>query len=120
MTSTTDNPARARRIADAWTNDPTLTEAEVTALVDAELEAEAAERAEQERASEAMVASMNRLMFTCAACKGPRIHTARDALCDKCRPVVVAVTAERNGSEVVSDGRTRREYVLAYLDSRQS
>ena len=113
MATITDNPKRARRIADAWGKDPTLTEAEVAALVDAELEAEAAGLAEQEARSRKFEDSFNR-MTRCSCCRVASAVLARDGLCDACRPVVNRLRAERLEAEDVN-GKTRRQHAEALL-----
>jgi hypothetical protein len=120
MTTTTTNPQRARRVADLWARNPTATEAEVVALVDAELEAEAADRAEGEAWARDMGDSINRHMFTCGLCGGSRMPTAPNALCQSCATVVLVAQAERAGAEVVRDGRTRSELVALYLNGSAS
>ena len=79
---------------------------------------EAEDRAEGDAQTAAMVQSMTNMMFRCNVCGGTKSHYARDGLCDQCRFVVAQVLAERNGAEVVRDGHTRREYVVAYLEQR--
>ncbi len=118
--TTTESPntaERARRISAYWTHHPTATEDDVVAQVDAELEAEAADRAEQEAKTNAMTDSFKR-MTGCGCCRVASAIGARDGLCDACRPVVAAIVAERNGADVVSDGRSRRELAAAYVDRK--
>lgn len=110
----TDSPERARRVADLWTANPNMTEADVAAQVDAELRAEAERRAIDEAKSKEMTDSLDRFM-RCVVCGEKRGLGVRDGFCDKCRSVVAQVVADRNVVELVR-GRTRRELAESYLE----
>ena len=112
----TDTRERQRRIATAWAQNPDSDVDAIAANVDAAMADEAEARAEGDAQTAAMVQSMTNMMFRCNVCGGTKSHYARDGLCDQCRFVVAQVLAERNGAEVVRDGHTRREYVVAYLE----
>jgi hypothetical protein len=116
MTLTTQNPERARRVADLWDQHPTWDEADVLAQVDADLAAEAEARAEQQAKANALVDSFD-AMTSCGVCGEPQTYGAADGLCEKCRPVVAYVRAERRMAEKIR-GRTRRELAGAYLDQK--
>ena len=120
MTVATESRERQRRIAAAWAQNPDSDVDVIAEQVDAAMVAEAEERREADEHTAGVVASMNRMMFQCNACGGTKSHLVKDGLCDRCRRVVVSVLAERTGAEVVRDGHTRREYVLAYLDRGQN
>jgi hypothetical protein len=114
----TDNPEKARRIADLWTRRPQLSEADVIAQVDAELAAEAEQRAEREAELRELDASFD-AMSRCACCLVATRTSVRDGFCNDCRPVVAELVTERRRNEVVK-GRTRHELALAYLERREA
>ena len=109
---------RKQRIAAAWATEPDADLDTISAAVDEAIAAEADERAEAEAETKKMTDSMTRMMFTCGACGGTRLHTVTDGLCAECRGVMAQVLAERHGADVVRDGHTRRECVAAYLDAK--
>jgi TorA maturation chaperone TorD len=115
----TQNPERARRVADLWTRQPSLTEAEVTAQVDAELAAEAAQQAEDRKWADEMSESYKRLT-SCSVCRSEsKTYRSTDGLGDACRGVVAMIRAERRATEMVGDV-TRRELAEAWLDRTAS
>ena len=111
----TDSRERQRRIAQRWALNPDTDVDKIAAAVDDELAAEREARAEEDAHMTGIIDSMNR-MWKCSACGVNQGPYAQDGLCDECRSVAAQVAAERNGSQVVRDGITRRDYVLAYLD----
>jgi hypothetical protein len=114
---TTTDTERHRRIAVAYgAAGPAADLEAIAASVDAELEAEAAERAEDEARGQALEDSFHR-MTTCGCCRSASSIGARDGLCDACRPVVAELVTERRRSEVVNS-RTRRELASAYVEAR--
>jgi hypothetical protein len=81
----------------------------------AELEAEAAQRAAGEAHIKAQVDGFTK-MTTCV-CGASRLGR-RDGFCERCGVVARALEAEALAAEVLPDGRTRRQLVVAVLEAR--
>jgi hypothetical protein len=117
FTMTTTNTAeRAQRVAQVWRSDPHLTEREVYAIVDAELAAEAEERAEADARSRETVASANGF-WVCRACGTDIGPGVRDGYCTECR-AGAAVLRGLNALDDDIGGRTRRQLIEANLKDR--
>ena len=95
----TDSRERQRRIAMRWALDPDADVDKIAAAVDDDMAAEREARADEDAHIAGIVDSMGR-MWMCSACGANRGPYAHDGLCDQCRPVVVQVLAERNGSRL--------------------
>jgi hypothetical protein len=117
MTTTSDPRERQARIAALWQHRPDSDYETIAAEADAQLAAEAAERAEADARAREFGESLTAMAYTCAVCGQTRDPAARDALCEPCRRVVWQVRSERAAAEQVS-GSTRRALAEQYVDSR--
>jgi hypothetical protein len=119
MTINIDDRERHRRTEAAWSHRPGATADEIAALVDAELEAEAAARAESDAKVNALVDSFVAMTFTCASCGNNQRSSAHDALCDKCRSVNRILEAESAALDDIG-GTSRRQLVEAYRQRKEA
>lgn len=114
-TTTATTPELAARRAELWQRRPDLTETEVADLVDAQLEAEAAETA----AGRAHAADLGAGLAALAMCPcGAGESFGRPSgLCPACERVSAVMRAELEAAEVLADGRTRGELIAAQIET---
>jgi hypothetical protein len=114
-----ENPERRTRRLQYLIGHPDATDTEAAAAIDEELQLEAEARAERDRHSDGIVASMKR-MWTCSACGVGSSRGNRDGLCERCAPVVGQLRADALAAELVNGGASRRDLAVAYLARRRA